>query len=190
MGAKVRSMEPNMHESAHDTQEGEVVIQWSDLARAARVAPGSRVDLESDYDPGRHDRRLTKDSGAQALAQAVRELEQLQDRFYAQADTALLTSGECSTPTASRCWIQVYRSSMVPATKPIVGERLGSAIARALGTDRLTVRIDLDTTWFDWHGTQRITLRRTECRVRRGVFGCSPALARPARRRVREWERR
>jgi PPK2 family polyphosphate:nucleotide phosphotransferase len=83
-------MDPDMHESAHDTVEGEVISQWSDLARAARVAPGSRVHLESDYDPARHDPRLTKDSGAQALAQAVRELEQLQDRFYAQADTALL----------------------------------------------------------------------------------------------------
>lgn len=90
MGAKVRSMDPDMHESAHNTVAGEVVSQWSDLARVARVTPGSRVDLESDYDPARHDPRLTKDSGAQALAQAVRELEQLQDRFYAQADTALL----------------------------------------------------------------------------------------------------
>lgn len=64
--------------------------RWKELAAAARVAPGSQVNVERDFDPARHDHDLGKDGGEAALAQAKVELEDLQDRFFAQADRALL----------------------------------------------------------------------------------------------------
>lgn len=64
--------------------------QWKQLAKATRVEPGSKVDLAKDFDPGRRDERLGKDAGLAALADATARLEALQDRFFAQADRALL----------------------------------------------------------------------------------------------------
>ena len=63
---------------------------WRQLVAPTLVRPGSRVDLTNDFDPGRHDASYDKDSGAAALAQSITELSALQDRFFAQADTALL----------------------------------------------------------------------------------------------------
>ena len=65
-------------------------VQWSSLAEATRVAPQSTVDLARDFDPGRHDEQLGKDAGALALAEAEAALLDLQDRFLAQADRAML----------------------------------------------------------------------------------------------------
>lgn len=65
-------------------------LRWKDLADAARVTPGSQVELARDYDPGRREPDLAKDVGEAALAQAKALFEQLQDRFFAQADRALL----------------------------------------------------------------------------------------------------
>ncbi len=64
--------------------------EWKRLAEATRVKPGSKVDLAKDFDPGRRDERLGKDAGLAALADATATLAELQDRFFAQADRALL----------------------------------------------------------------------------------------------------
>lgn len=64
--------------------------QWNRLAEATRVKPGTRVDLTRDFDPGRRDEQLGKDGGLAALADAAAALVELQDRFLAQADRALL----------------------------------------------------------------------------------------------------
>ncbi|MGY4712390.1 polyphosphate kinase 2 family protein [Mycolicibacterium sp. CBM1] len=71
-------------------QEAMVSVQWKTLAEATRVAPGSKVDLARDFDPGRHDEQLGKDAGTAALAEAEAALLDLQDRFLAQADRSLL----------------------------------------------------------------------------------------------------
>ncbi|OBG32474.1 polyphosphate kinase 2 family protein [Mycobacterium sp. E3198] len=63
---------------------------WKRLADATRVKPGSKVDLAKDFDPGRRDEGLGKDAGLAALADATAALVELQDRFFAQADRALL----------------------------------------------------------------------------------------------------
>ena len=65
-------------------------VQWTMLAAATRVAPGSTVDLVTDFDPGRRDEHLGKDGGTAALAEAEAALLDLQDRFLAQADRSLL----------------------------------------------------------------------------------------------------
>ena len=64
--------------------------QWTRLAEATRVKPGSKVDLAKDFDASRHDKQLRKDHGAAALADVKAALVDLQDRFFAQADRALL----------------------------------------------------------------------------------------------------
>ncbi len=64
--------------------------QWKRLTEATRVKPGTRVDLAKDFDPSRRDKRLGKDAGLTALADATAALVDLQDRFFAQADRALL----------------------------------------------------------------------------------------------------
>ena len=67
-----------------------VSIDYRKLAAACRVEPGSTVDLEHDFDPGRADHHLDKQAAEVALEQAQQELFALQDKFYAQADHALL----------------------------------------------------------------------------------------------------
>ncbi|MDR3660217.1 MAG: polyphosphate kinase 2 family protein [Mycobacterium sp.] len=65
-------------------------LGWQALTDAALVAPGSHVNLMRDHNPGRHEPGLAKDSGESALAEAKLVLQDLQDRFFAQADRALL----------------------------------------------------------------------------------------------------
>ncbi|RDH76412.1 polyphosphate kinase 2 family protein [Mycolicibacterium moriokaense] len=60
------------------------------LAEATRVEPGSSVDLVKDFDAGRRDRKLGKKAGLAELADMTATLADLQDRFFAQADRALL----------------------------------------------------------------------------------------------------
>ena len=67
-----------------------VSIDYRKLAAACRVEPGSTVDLEHDFDPGGADHHLDKQAAEVALEQAQQELFALQDKFYAQADHALL----------------------------------------------------------------------------------------------------
>lgn len=63
---------------------------WQALAHPARVAPGSRVNLPRDHDPGRHAPGLARDSGESALAEAKALLLELQDRFFASSEHALV----------------------------------------------------------------------------------------------------
>jgi PPK2 family polyphosphate:nucleotide phosphotransferase len=65
-------------------------IDYLKLAAACRVEPGTTVDLERNFDPGRADHRLGKQGAEIALEQAKQDLFALQDKFYAQADHALL----------------------------------------------------------------------------------------------------
>jgi len=67
-----------------------ISIDYRKLAAACRVEPGTTVDLEHNFDPGRADHRLGKQGAGIALEQAKQELFALQDKFYAQADHALL----------------------------------------------------------------------------------------------------
>jgi PPK2 family polyphosphate:nucleotide phosphotransferase len=73
-----------------DVPEAKLTKQWKRLAQATRVELGSKVDLARDFDPGRYDKQLKKDAGLAALADATAALVELQDRFFAQADRALL----------------------------------------------------------------------------------------------------
>jgi PPK2 family polyphosphate:nucleotide phosphotransferase len=63
---------------------------WSALAKSCLVDPGSAVRLDKDFDPGRRERGVSKRAGEAALVEATAVLADYQDRFYAQADVALL----------------------------------------------------------------------------------------------------
>ncbi|MCX2933968.1 polyphosphate kinase 2 family protein [Mycobacterium sp. CVI_P3] len=67
-----------------------IKIDYRKLAAACRVKPGTTVDLRHDFDPGRADHHLDKESAVAALEHAKQELFALQDKFYAQADYSLL----------------------------------------------------------------------------------------------------
>lgn len=69
---------------------GDVLVDYPKLSAPCLVEPGSTVDLERDFDPGRSDHDLGKENAELALEQAKGELFALQDRFYAQSDRALL----------------------------------------------------------------------------------------------------
>jgi PPK2 family polyphosphate:nucleotide phosphotransferase len=66
------------------------MVDYSKLAQACRVEPGSTVDLDHDFDPGRADEQLGKQAAEAGLEQAKLELFALQDKFYAQGTHALL----------------------------------------------------------------------------------------------------
>ncbi|PWJ24092.1 polyphosphate:AMP phosphotransferase [Branchiibius hedensis] len=65
-------------------------INYAALAKATRVTPGSRVDLRKDFDPGYKDSAFTKTTGKAALEKAKIRLFELQDRLYAEAESAVL----------------------------------------------------------------------------------------------------
>lgn len=65
--------------------------QWEHLAAGTLVAPGTVVNLAKDFDPpGLRDRHIRKDEHDAALLDAKRVLMDLQDKFLASADRALL----------------------------------------------------------------------------------------------------
>lgn len=65
-------------------------IDWSMLAKSCLVHPGSTVRLVKDFDPGRTHHGIDKEAAETALVNATGRLFDYQDRFYAQADVALL----------------------------------------------------------------------------------------------------
>jgi PPK2 family polyphosphate:nucleotide phosphotransferase len=64
--------------------------KWKSLAKKCLVPPGTDVDLDRDYDPGRKDPDLGKNEGTAALEDGISQLFAYQDKFYAQADRAML----------------------------------------------------------------------------------------------------
>jgi PPK2 family polyphosphate:nucleotide phosphotransferase len=67
-----------------------VSIDYSAIARSTVVEPGRKVELHRDFDPARTPRDLDKQRAVAELAAAKQTLFELQDKFYAQADRALL----------------------------------------------------------------------------------------------------
>ncbi|HVX20607.1 MAG TPA: PPK2 family polyphosphate kinase [Acidimicrobiales bacterium] len=67
-----------------------MAIDWAALAGLCLVHPGSTVRLDQDFDPSRTHHGIGKEAGEAALAEATATLFDYQDRFYAQADRALL----------------------------------------------------------------------------------------------------
>ncbi len=65
-------------------------LDWKKLAERTRVAPGSTVDLSRDFDTGAKPDGMSKADGVAQLTEAKQRLLALQDKFYAQADRALL----------------------------------------------------------------------------------------------------
>ncbi len=66
------------------------VRQLAELVKTMRVAPGSKVDLPRDYDPGFKARWLNKEDGAEGLRMGVELLAEYQDRLAAQDTYGLL----------------------------------------------------------------------------------------------------
>jgi PPK2 family polyphosphate:nucleotide phosphotransferase len=114
-----------------DNQEAEVSARWKRLAEATRVKPGSNVDLATDFDPGRHDKQLRKDKGAAALADAKAALVDLQDRFFAQADRALLIILQAIDAAGKDGTIKHVMSGINPEGVDVYSFKAPSATERA-----------------------------------------------------------
>ena len=67
-------------------------MKWSRLAKDTVVKPGSEVVLARDFDPARKPGKkvMSKADGLAQLEAGKQRLFELQDRFYAQSDRALL----------------------------------------------------------------------------------------------------
>lgn len=63
---------------------------WRRIVEHCRVAPGSKVDLNRDFDPARRPEGFTKSSSLPVLQQVIDGMIELQDRFYAEAARSLL----------------------------------------------------------------------------------------------------
>jgi PPK2 family polyphosphate:nucleotide phosphotransferase len=110
---------------------GDVSKQWKSLAQACRVKPGSTVDLSRDFDPGRHDKQLQHDHGARALADAKAALLDLQDRFFAAADRALLITLQAIDAAGKDGTIKHVMSGLNPEGVDVYSFKAPSTTERA-----------------------------------------------------------
>jgi PPK2 family polyphosphate:nucleotide phosphotransferase len=106
-------------------------MSWKSLAEACRVEPGSTVDLPRDFDPGRHDEKLREDHGAAALAEAKAALLDLQDRFLASADRALLIVLQAIDAAGKDGTIRHVMSGLNPEGVDVYSFKTPSATERA-----------------------------------------------------------
>ena len=64
--------------------------RWDNIVENFLVTPGSKVDLDKDFNPSTTPIDFTKESSIPALQQVIDEMMVLQDRFYAESSRALL----------------------------------------------------------------------------------------------------
>ena len=64
--------------------------RWDNIVENFLVTPGSKVDLDKDFNPSTTPIDFTKESSIPALQQVIDEMTVLQDRFYAESSRALL----------------------------------------------------------------------------------------------------
>jgi PPK2 family polyphosphate:nucleotide phosphotransferase len=112
-------------------QEAKLSSQWKRLAEATRVKPGATVNLDKDFDPGRRDKQLGKDRGEAALAAAKAALVELQDRFFAQADRALLIILQAIDAAGKDGTIKHVMSGLNPEGVDVYSFKAPSATERA-----------------------------------------------------------
>ena len=105
--------------------------QSKSLADACRVKPGSTVDLSRDFDPNRHDKRLRHEHGAAALADAKAALLDLQDRFFAAGDRALLIILQAIDAAGKDGTIKHVMSGLNPEGVDVYSFKAPSATERA-----------------------------------------------------------
>ncbi len=67
-----------------------MVSKMDELLKILRVAPGKKIDLRKDYDPGFTGKWMGKEEAEETLAEGVQLLAQEQDKLYAQDDYAVL----------------------------------------------------------------------------------------------------
>ncbi|OIN78923.1 polyphosphate kinase 2 family protein [Mycobacterium malmoense] len=107
------------------------MARWRGLAQATLVKPGSQVDLARDFDPGLRDERLGKAAGLEALAEATATLVALQDRFFAQADRALLIILQAIDAAGKDGTIKHVMSGLNPEGVDVYSFKAPSAIEQA-----------------------------------------------------------
>ena len=64
--------------------------RWDNIVENFMVTPGSKVELDKDFNPSTTPIDFTKESSIPALQQVIDEMMVLQDRFYAESSRALL----------------------------------------------------------------------------------------------------
>ncbi len=110
-------------------------INWAELAAQTRVEPGVTVNLSGEsgpeFDPGRRDDELGKDAGVRALSEATAALAELQDRFFAQADRALLIVLQAIDAAGKDGTIKHVMSGLNPESVDVYSFKAPSAAERA-----------------------------------------------------------
>jgi PPK2 family polyphosphate:nucleotide phosphotransferase len=106
---------------------------WSSLAKSCLVDPGSRVRIHKDFDPGRTDRGINKKAGEAALVSATARLFDYQDRFYAQADVALLIVLQAMDAAGKDGTIKHVTTGLNPQGVDVFSFKAPSAAERAQG---------------------------------------------------------
>ncbi|MGV9827401.1 MULTISPECIES: polyphosphate kinase 2 family protein [unclassified Gordonia (in: high G+C Gram-positive bacteria)] len=106
-------------------------MKWKSLAAQTLVTPGASVNLGRDFDPGRKDSTMTKDEGLAALADAKSALFDLQDRFYAQSDRALLVVLQAIDAAGKDSTIKHVMSGLNPEGVDVYSFKAPSATERA-----------------------------------------------------------
>jgi PPK2 family polyphosphate:nucleotide phosphotransferase len=106
---------------------------WSSLAKGCLVDPGSRARLHKDFDPGRTDRGINKKAGEAALENATAQLFDYQDRFYAQADVALLIVFQAMDAAGKDGTIKHVMTGLNPQGVDVFSFKAPSTAERAQG---------------------------------------------------------
>ncbi|MEZ5115142.1 MAG: polyphosphate kinase 2 family protein [Candidatus Nanopelagicales bacterium] len=108
-----------------------VYTHWKSLAEPCLVPPGRTVDLDRDYDAGRKDPDLDKDEGAAALADGISQLFAYQDKFYAQADRAMLVVLQAIDAAGKDGTVKHVMTGLNPAGVDVHSFKAPSATERA-----------------------------------------------------------
>ena len=77
---------------ADENKEQELLTKqrWHRIVEKFMVKPGSKVNLDQDFDPAITPKGFNKESSADDLQQVIDEMTVLQDRFYAESSRSLL----------------------------------------------------------------------------------------------------
>lgn len=106
-------------------------MDWKHLAASTLVKPGSTVDLTRDFNPAHKEPGLSKDEGRAALESGKSALFDYQDRFYAQADRALLVVLQAIDAAGKDGTIKHVMSGLNPEGVDVYSFKVPSATERA-----------------------------------------------------------
>jgi PPK2 family polyphosphate:nucleotide phosphotransferase len=108
-------------------QEQRELKRLGGLIEPFRVAPGKRVRLAKDHDPGYHGDFVKKADAAETLARGVAQLAQYQDRLAAQSTYAVLVVLQALDAAGKDGTIKHVMSGVNPQGVSVTGFKVPSA---------------------------------------------------------------